>query len=138
MERLALIISIVNVLLVAGLGFAGNSRLERLKGTLQGESDALVRRRVIYEKLAPAIRIFVNDITDRQKRDFEEAYTLAYVWAPEEVLRPLDDFLNLHTVEDGKFRGTQKERNQAYDDLMLSMRKDVHPSTKIRYRRLHF
>jgi hypothetical protein len=85
--------SLITGLFVGLLGLWVNSRLEQLKGDLQSKMDALVRERELYEKLGPALRAFTPEGTAEQKAAFEEAYALAYIWASEEVLKPLDAFI---------------------------------------------
>jgi predicted TPR repeat methyltransferase len=131
--------SLITGLFVGLLGLWVNSRLEQLKGDLQSKMDALVRERELYEKLGPALRAFTPEGTAEQKAAFEEAYALAYIWASEEVLKPLDAFIAHVTLDNGQVRGTQEERNRAYEQCMLSLRQAAgHSDTKIKYRRVSF
>ena len=134
-----LIQSVIIALFVGLLGLWTNYRLERLKGDLQSRMDALVRERQLYEKLGSALRVFGGEGTDEQRAAFEEAYALAYIWASEDVLKPLDEFIAHATLENGQFRGTQEERDRAYEQCMLSLRQAAgHSDTKIKYRRVSF
>jgi hypothetical protein len=135
-----LIQSLITGLFIGLLGWWTNHRLEQLKGNLQSNMDALVRERELYEKLGPALRVFTRESTAEQKVAFEEAYALAYIWASEDVLKPLDEFIAHVTVEEnGQFRGTQAERNRAYEQCMLSLRQAAgHSGTKIKYRPVSF
>jgi hypothetical protein len=116
--------SIITTGIVAVFGWWANSRLEQLKSDLQGEMDAVVRKRAVYEQLAPALRVFSRrNLTDDQKDEFYLAYDRAYIWASDEVLTQVNKFIDLVTVENESFRSTQEERNAAYDKCMMSMRK---------------
>jgi hypothetical protein len=131
--------SSVTALFVGLLGLYTSRQLERFKRDVQSKMDALVRERQLYEKLGPALRVFTRKGTDEEHAAFEEAYSLAYLWASEDVLKPLDEFIAKITVENGQFRGTQEERNRAFEQCMLSMRKAAgHSDTKIKYRRVSF
>jgi hypothetical protein len=140
---LAIVQSVLTAGFVGLLGLWTNYRLEQVKGdlqrNLQSNMDALVRERELYGKLGPALRVFTRKGTDEEHAAFEEAYSLAYLWASEDVLKPLDEFIAKITVENGQFRGTQEERNRAFEQCMLSMRKAAgHSDTKIKYRRVSF
>jgi hypothetical protein len=133
-----LIQSLITGLFVGLLGWWTNRRLERWKGDLQSEMDTVVRRREIYDELAPwLLKVFSRQgLTHQERTDFARAYARAYIWAPDEVLETLDSYLDRQLVrEGGRFVGTVAENESAFEQIMLRMRKDAgHADTKIKYR----
>lgn len=112
--------------------------LERLKIGLAAGSEALVRRRDIYERLAGGLRIFIQgQLRDPQGRvtrqeDFLESYAAAWLWAPDELIRSLNAFIVMNQLTPAEDNPRQRELKAAFFDVVLRMRKDAgFPETQL-------
>lgn len=102
--------------------------LERVKSGLSDESTALLRRRQIYEETVKALRIFVAGVnaTDVQKQTFLEHYQTLWLWAPDVVIRALNQFLDINKRFATNPDATQDlDQQRAFADVILAMRRDI-------------
>lgn len=70
----------------------------RIESESHAQQDALARRRDVYAELAKAMRVFLageRRSTDQEKKAFLGAYDLGYLWASDEVVRAIEEFLDL-------------------------------------------
>jgi hypothetical protein len=102
--------------------------LERVKSGLSDESAALLRRRQIYEETVKALRIFVAGMnaTDAQKQAFLEHYQTLWLWAPDGVIRALNQFLDINKRFAANPDATHDVHQQrAFAEVILAMRRDI-------------
>jgi hypothetical protein len=101
------------------------SRIERESHAHQ---DALARRRDVYASLAKAMRVFLageRRSSEQEKKSFLEGYDLGYLWASDEVVRALQEFLGLiqqNTATPGSI--PQPRLKEAYAACLCAMRRD--------------
>lgn len=129
--------------LTADLRRQTETALERVKSTLERETDAVVRRRAVYDRIAVAMRIFVgghSPATHEQKSEFLAAYDLAVLWAPDPVVDALNRFLDAvvsHTARPDP--NVQRTMRTAYVECLMEMRRDAgFRSTETSYRLVSF
>ena len=102
--------------------------IERLKSSLAAENLALEKRRKVYEEIAASLRVFVagHNAGDDTKNHFLAVYASAWLWAPDELVRALNAFLEVQ-VSHAATPGTvpQDSMKRAYAEVMLAMRRDA-------------
>jgi uncharacterized secreted protein with C-terminal beta-propeller domain len=114
--------------LVESVKSAHMSEIERVKAALLSEGHATERRRHIYEDICAALRIFIagHESTPIAKERFHEAYAAAWLWASDDVLGALNNFIKLQTQHDViRSPINQAAAKDAYIAVILAMRKDV-------------
>lgn len=124
-------------------GVWANRILETEKATHARESELLVRRRNVYTKLAVSMRIFLkrhDDKTPINYGPFLEAYDEASLWAPDSVMNPLGQFLDLNRQNTAVNGSVPQEALQAaFSSCVTEMRKDSgFPNTSYKYRFVSF
>lgn len=103
-------------------------KVENVKASLSKEEKILEKRRLIYEQIVSALRIFISGhgVSDDQKVKFYEAYASAWLWAPDQVLENLNIFLE-YQIQNTLSAGSipQEMQKKLYANVILAMRKDV-------------
>jgi hypothetical protein len=111
--------------------------LERLRASLDQESDAISRRRSVYDGLVSGLSVFVqgqsSPDTDDLGADLVAAYRNAWLWAPDDVVRGINRVIDLNRT------GTEVPKSEkelairdAYATAILLMRRDVgHEDTQL-------
>lgn len=129
-----------------------NQQLERARSDLQGEMDALVRRRDVYASLAHAMRVFQRNDEDedqekrlQRRRQFLRAYDEVCLWGSEPVVNQLGELLDIVRTdveaEANAIDSVQHDyrKIQAYQACMDAMRRDSgFPNTSFQYRVVDF
>lgn len=102
--------------------------LERVKVTLSDESSALLRRRETYDHMVKALRIFLagTEATTEQKQSFLEHYQSLWLWAPDDVIRAVNQFLDVNR----RFAATptadlDNQQKRAFAEIILAMRRNI-------------
>lgn len=124
-------------------GVWANRIIENERAAATREHELLVRRRNVYAKLTIALRVFLRT-HERQPQDnrerFLEAYDEAALWAPDEVMNVIGNFLDLNsqnTAAPGSVG--QPLLQDAYERCIVAMRKDCgFPNTELKYRVVSF
>ncbi|EHG1305008.1 hypothetical protein ABVY47_004543 [Vibrio parahaemolyticus] len=108
--------------------------LENERANLTREYELLVRRRDVYTNLMVAMRVFVNSGTPaspQEKADFLKAYDLAALWASEDVVIQMSQFM------DSLIKGTPSK--DEFLACITEMRKDCgFPNTKYEHKVVYF
>lgn len=105
--------------------------LERLKTSLSDVSEALVRRRNVYERLTGALRIFVQgqfpdaEASLRRQQDFLDSYAAAWLWAPDDLIRSLNTFIVMNMSAPAEDDPRQRQLKAAFFAILLQMRKNA-------------
>ncbi|WP_140636188.1 hypothetical protein [Methylibium rhizosphaerae] len=102
--------------------------IERIKAALQSEGQVTERRRKVYEDMATALSVFISghDSTQEAQSRFHAAHSAAWLWAPDEVLEPLNRFLALLAPDpDGRTSVEMAHLKDSYVAIVLAMRKDA-------------
>ena len=104
------------------------SEIERVKASLLAEGQVTERRRRIYEEMCAALRVFIagHGGTPEAKERFHAAHAAAWLWASDNVLTALNNFIEvqvLHTANPGSIG--QPQMKSAYAAVVLAMRKDA-------------
>ena len=111
--------------------------IEQLKTALQRESEALGKRRAVYDELVHGLRVFMSGHsapqTSEAASDFMTAYRHAWIWAPDDVIRKFNEIIDLNRLEPD-LPQSEHERyiREAYVAAIVSMRCDAgHADTKL-------
>lgn len=113
--------------------------IERLRADVQRQSATLSRRQELYIELAQAAAdVFLSGraARDDDKRRFQAAYSAAFLYAPDDVVRALNAHVDLQLAYpnfDAAARDRlQPELKQTYDTLMLALRREAfHSDTTV-------
>jgi len=106
-----------------------------LKKNRATELDLIYRRREVYGRLIKSMRVFLQkgDPTEKsiaeEKNEFLAAYDEMYIWAPDEVLKAVNDIVKLKRIWAAK----KVEAQEANKELGKS---DI-AALQIKYRELH-
>lgn len=104
--------------------------------------DLLMRQREVYTRIATAMRVFLDNgaNTPEERADFLSAYDEFCLWASENPVQAIAEFLDLvkcNTAMPGTVN--QEELRSAYERCMTEMRKDAgFPDTNVVYRVVGF
>lgn len=114
--------------LVEGVKALHSAEIERVKASLISEGQVTERRRRVYEEVCAALRVFIagHGGTAEAKERFHAAYATAWLWASDDVLAALNQFIKLqvqHTASPGSV--AQIEMKSAYVEIIVAMRKDA-------------
>lgn len=110
------------------------NRVERVRATISQESELLEKRREVYERIADSLRIFIagHSATEKQKEEFHAAYSACWLWAPDDLLVVLNNFITLQReIVADRSSHNQDELKIAFGDIMLRMRKDAGFATTV-------
>lgn len=102
--------------------------VERVRAAISRETALLEKRREVYERIANSLRIFIagHVATDIQKEEFHAAYSACWLWAPDELLVVLNDFIQMQQdIAANPSTHSQNELKNSFSEVMLIMRKDV-------------
>lgn len=79
------------------------------------------KKKNIYEQITESLNIFISgrSLSSSDKEKFYKSYSLAWLWASEEVVEKLNicDY-------------SQEKAKELYSDIVLSMRKDLNLDIK--------
>jgi hypothetical protein len=94
---------------------------------LAKQSQAIVKKREVYEEIATALGVFVqgrsNTIDDKKR--FLENFSKLWLWAPDPVIRAANNFSDIMTGLDAANTEQQESAKCAYAAFMIEMRKDL-------------
>lgn len=87
----------------------------------------LNKKKEIYELISEALNIFISNrsASDAEKNKFYKAYSLAWLWASNDVLEKLNFFIEYQIKNINKSTYNQDEEKRLYADIILNMRKDL-------------
>ncbi|MBB85789.1 MAG: hypothetical protein CMP06_00580 [Xanthomonadales bacterium] len=103
-------------------------QVENVRAEFSKQSALLERRRAVYERISDSLRIFIagHGATECQQNAFHSAYAACWLWAPDDVLSNLNQFITMQQ-ENHQAAGThsQEEMKHLYGQIIVGMRKDV-------------
>jgi len=101
-------------------------RVEAVKFEFENKGQIHAQQRQVYAEIAAASRVFLAGgvASAEAKERFLEAYNLAWLWAADEVLDRMIEFLNLQ-IQHAKVPQDPDEIKLAYSRLMVTMRSDA-------------
>lgn len=119
--------------------------IEKNKSDLQELAIKQEKKRIVYEEIVEGLRVFLqgHDSGADAKVKFYQGYAKAWLWASDDVLKALDDFLGdaaIKTAKGAESGGGVEESQSLYSKLILEMRSDVGlpNNTNIQYRFFQF
>ena len=85
------------------------------------------KKKEIYELISQALNIFITGrpVSQDEKDKFYKAYSLAWLWASNDVLEKLNFFIEYQVKNIDKSTYNQDEAKKLYADIILNMRKDL-------------
>jgi hypothetical protein len=110
---------------VKALHFSG---IERLKAGMISEGHVVERCRHVYEEMCSALRVFISghSATAEAKERFHVAYAAAWLWASDDVLSFLNEFVALQIRRTAHPQSVdQTKLKEAYASVVIAMRMDV-------------
>lgn len=111
-----------------GGGFVGYLAKYWLDRRMQIVSEIMAQKRDVYAQTATSMRIFVDGsaaATPQQER-FLADYSKLWLWGSDEVIRSLDEFLDLNRIGPAPTTDDRQLRLRgSYGETMSRMRKDL-------------
>lgn len=103
------------------------SDIEKLKSDLQNQTQLVERKREVYDNLGKSLGIFVSGrpSTEDQKKNFLEAYSQTWLWAPDPVIKSLNALTDSLLVPLAQSPTAQATRKSAFGRCVLEMRRDA-------------
>jgi hypothetical protein len=103
------------------------SKVEKVKFQLENDKNNINKKKEIYELISEALNIFISNrsVSDDEKNKFYKAYSLAWLWASNDVLEKLNFFIEYQIKNINKSTYNQDEAKRLYADIILNMRKDL-------------
>lgn len=101
--------------------------LERLKFDIQKISQVETKKREVYHDIVKSMGIFISGrpATEEQKERFLDDYSTMWLWAPDSVVRLIQDFLDLQMAVARKPGSIDQETlKRAYTCCVIEMRRD--------------
>jgi len=133
------------------------SELEKNRAT---ELDLLYRRREVYSRLIKGMRVFLmkgkpdEKSTKEEKDEFLSAYDEAYIWAPDEVIVKLEEYIQANrdyskakktasnranTMNPKEELSFQRKLKEAHTQCLKKIRKDCgFKNTEVEYNFIGF
>jgi hypothetical protein len=106
-----------------------DTALEVLRQKHSSDTDLLMRRRQVYERMARSMRVFFDrgiPATDKEREEFLAAYDESFLWASDDVLHTVGRFLDLNMVSKSLDRAAKSALLQElYRETMDAMRMDA-------------
>ncbi|AEG02384.1 hypothetical protein [Methylomonas methanica] len=125
--------------IVESIRLQNNQEIELLKAQLNNTSEALVRRRDVYENLGGSIRIFIQgqfpdqSLRLQRQQEFLDSYISAWLWAPDENIRALNAFIYMNQREPAEDNPKQRKLKDAFYQVIVGLRKDAgFPDTELK------
>jgi hypothetical protein len=102
-------------------------KIEEVKIQFASQHHALVRKRETYEKIINGLRIFIegHSATEQGRNSMLEAYSTAWLWASDDVLKKINNHLALQvawSLNPNSIK--QEDLKKSYTDCILEIRKD--------------
>lgn len=122
----------------------------RLEMRNKSDTDLLIRKREVYARLVKSMRVFIeteepegDDLKDKLKdaqRFFLEAYDESCIWATNDVIEAIGEFLDLMAKNDHKSNSVdQSDIAKSYKNSIEEIRKDaVSEEATVNYRFVNF
>ena len=94
---------------------------EELKSKILNKDKLLGKKREVYQDIVLSLTVFIAGRNNsQQQEDFLEAYSKAWLWAPEKVLKPLNEYIDCFQE-----RENESDRETKYRSLIAAMREDI-------------
>ena len=94
---------------------------EELKSKILNKDKLLEKKREVYQDIVLSLTVFIAGRNNsQQQEDFLEAYSKAWLWAPEKVLKPLNEYIDCFQK-----RENESDRETKYRSLIAAMREDI-------------
>ncbi len=109
-------------------------KIEKIKLEFASQSHTLVKKKETYERIVSSMQIFLDGhpSADKDKNQWLQVYSLAWLWANDEVLKKINDHLILQMKKTSNPDSVeQSELKESYRDCVLEMRKDCGYSNTI-------
>ncbi|OGJ22431.1 MAG: hypothetical protein A3J60_00335 [Candidatus Pacebacteria bacterium RIFCSPHIGHO2_02_FULL_46_9] len=85
------------------------------------------KRRIVYEDLAETLGIFISGriVSIERKNKFLETYAKCWLWASDEVIKEINDFLDFQVVITKGDEIQNQDAKEKYAACVIAMRKDL-------------
>jgi ABC-type bacteriocin/lantibiotic exporter with double-glycine peptidase domain len=102
-------------------------KIEEVKIEFSSKSHTLIKKRETYEKICRGMQVFIQgqEQKETKKNEMLEAYSIAWLWANDAVLKKLNTHIKLQVEKSQNPRSiNQAELKKSYTECILEMRKD--------------
>ena len=108
------------------------TKIENVKFEVDNNKFNTNKKKDIYEQITESLNIFISgrSLSSSDKEKFYKSYSLAWLWASEEVVEKLNIFLEYQIEKSNMCDYSQEKAKELYSDIILSMRKDLNLDIK--------
>jgi hypothetical protein len=102
--------------------------IEKIKSEIANDDKLLEKKRQVYENIAESLKVFISghNSNEKVKENFHTAYSMAWLWAPDAVLKSLNDFLDrAMNIAEIQTPNGQEALKESFKQVLTEMRKDV-------------
>lgn len=102
-------------------------KIEKIKIEFASQAHTLIKKREVYEKIVSGMSVFIegHPKTEEDKNQMLIAYSLAWLWANDGVIKKINYHLDLQIQRSANPNSiNQDELKKSYTDCILEMRKD--------------
>ncbi|MEL4471553.1 hypothetical protein [Shewanella algae] len=108
------------------------SDLELFKGSIQSSLEALERKREVYNDFIKSLGVFIGGRTDKtQKQVFLDCYAALWLWAPDEVIYVVNNFVDLQIQAASGQLSDQSVLKESYAACVIILRNDCGVKTEL-------
>ncbi len=102
------------------------SEVELLKESINARSDALAKKREVYNRFIQSMGLFINGrkVTAEQQQTFLDCYAQLWLWAPDSVLIKVNVFIEQQMALASGRPQSQAVIKQTYSECVLALRQD--------------
>lgn len=109
-----------------------NSDIELLKGNIQSKLEDQGRKREVYNDFIRSLGIFIGGRrNDEHKQVFLDCYAALWLWAPDEVITVVNQFVDLQIQAANGLVRDQAVLKSAYSACVIALRSDCGVSSKL-------
>lgn len=111
-----------------------DKKIEKFKTDLQlqftTEQERLNQKRNVYINLINYMAIFIGnrippELQPQYKLNFLQAYDMAWLWASDDVMTALSDFLQHNIDKTSNPNWNEEKEKELFKNCILAMRKDI-------------
>jgi hypothetical protein len=117
-------------------------KIEEVKFEFSNQEHLLTKKREAYEKIIYGMRVFIEGTpaTEQEQTRMLAAYSLAWLWATDEVIKKINLHLNLQIkMATAPMSVTMEELKKSYTECILEMREDSgYPETSLAWQNFLF
>ena len=115
---------------IEGIKKVYTSELEELRKDINLRIDAEGKKREVYRDFIKSLGVFIGGRKNEdQKKVFLDCYSELWLWAPDEVIVPVNRFIDIQISLASGQHIDQGEMKKSYSECIFALRKDCNVDT---------